>query len=66
MSHNSKIEWTAGHDRCPISLKPESIDAWLTPSAHNLETADRILDDKVQQYYQHQIPTQTCPPTIEG
>ncbi|QUP55421.1 hypothetical protein GO998_07675 [Ralstonia syzygii] len=45
----------SGHDRCPVPVKPESIDAWLNPSAQNLECADRILGDRVRPYYQHRV-----------
>lgn len=34
----------AGHDRCPVAIKVEHIDAWLNPDPHNLEAMDAILD----------------------
>ena len=41
----------AGHDRCPIAIKPENIDAWLNTDARDLEAADAILSDKLPVYY---------------
>jgi putative SOS response-associated peptidase YedK len=36
----------AGHDRCIIPIKSESIDAWLKPDATNLAAQYAILDDR--------------------
>ncbi|MCP1174391.1 SOS response-associated peptidase family protein [Ralstonia chuxiongensis] len=43
----------AGHDRCPIPIKPENIDAWLNPEARSLDAVDAILEDKLRPYYTH-------------
>ena len=43
----------AGHDRCPIPIKQEHIDAWLNPGPHNLDSSDAILNDKLQPHYTH-------------
>ncbi|WP_104657339.1 SOS response-associated peptidase family protein [Ralstonia insidiosa] len=43
----------AGHDRCPVPIKSEHIDAWLTPDARNLEVCDAILDDRPAIHYTH-------------
>ena len=42
-----------GHDRTIINLKPEHIDAWLTPEAGNLTAMFAIFDDKRHPYYEH-------------
>lgn len=44
----------AGHDRMPISLSHDSIEAWLNPA--DLALARRVLDDKRDATYQHFIP----------
>src|SRR6202166_5153813 len=36
----------AGHDRCIINLKPEHVDAWLTPERHTTEELQAILSDR--------------------
>ena len=43
----------AGHDRCPIPIKPENIDAWLNPEARGLDAVDAILEDKLLPFYTH-------------
>ncbi|CAE6712182.1 SOS response-associated peptidase family protein [Paraburkholderia nemoris] len=45
----------AGHDRCIIPIKPESIDAWLSPNASDLEAMYAILDDRDRPYYEHRL-----------
>ena len=45
----------AGHDRCIIPIKPESVDAWLNPSAGNLAALHAILDDRDRPYYEHRL-----------
>ena len=47
----------AGHDRCPIAIKPEHIDAWLNPDPRNLEASDAILSDMLPVYYTHRDAT---------
>ncbi|MFV8593065.1 SOS response-associated peptidase family protein [Ralstonia pseudosolanacearum] len=47
----------AGHDRCPIPIKPENIDAWLNADPGNLEASDAILSDKPPVYYTHRDAT---------
>lgn len=42
-----------GHDRCPIPLKPENVDAWLTPEGRTKEELQAILDDRVRHTYEH-------------
>lgn len=43
----------AGHDRCPVPIKPENLRAWLNPDASNLAALERILDDRARPYYEH-------------
>lgn len=45
----------AGHDRCIIPIKPENIDAWLTPDPANRVALQAILDDRDRPYYEHRI-----------
>lgn len=46
---------TAGHDRCIIPIKPENVDAWLTPDPKNLRDLYAILDDRQRPYYEHRL-----------
>jgi putative SOS response-associated peptidase YedK len=43
-----------GHDRCPIPLKPENMDAWLSPEGRTRELLQSLLDDRERPYYEHQ------------
>lgn len=43
----------AGHDRCPINIKPEHVDAWLTPKGRNVAELQQILSDIEKPYYEH-------------
>ncbi len=43
-----------GHDRCPIPIKFENLDAWLSPEGRSKEELQAILDDRVRHYYEHQ------------
>ena len=45
----------AGHDRCIIPIKPEHIDAWLSPDPKNLAAQYAILDDRERPYYEHRL-----------
>lgn len=45
----------AGHDRCIIPIKPESIDAWLKPDASDRPAMQAILDDRERPYYEHRM-----------
>ena len=45
----------AGHDRCVIPLKPESLDGWLRPDPKNLAALYAILDDRERPYYEHRL-----------
>jgi putative SOS response-associated peptidase YedK len=43
----------AGHDRCIINLKPEHVEAWLTPQGRSIEELQAILSDRAVSTYQH-------------
>lgn len=45
----------AGHDRCIIPIKPEHVDAWLTPDPDNRQALYAILDDRARPYYAHRL-----------
>ncbi len=45
----------AGHDRTIIQIKPEHIDAWLTPEGRSVEELQAILDDRPEAYYEHRL-----------
>jgi putative SOS response-associated peptidase YedK len=43
----------AGHDRCIINLKPEHIEAWLTPQGRSVEELQAMLSDRAVSLYEH-------------
>jgi putative SOS response-associated peptidase YedK len=45
----------AGHDRCIINLKPEHLDAWLTPESRTKKELQEILSDRAIPVFQHEI-----------
>jgi len=45
----------AGHDRCIISLKPEHVEAWLTPESRSREELQAILSDRVVPVFHHEV-----------
>lgn len=45
----------AGHDRCIIPIRPENIDAWLSPDPKSLAAQYAILDDRERPYYEHRL-----------
>jgi putative SOS response-associated peptidase YedK len=45
----------AGHDRCIIPIRPENIEAWLSPDPKNLAAQYAILDDRETPYYEHRL-----------
>lgn len=45
----------AGHDRCPINLKAEHLDAWLNPDPAKVDAQYAILDDRERPYYEHRL-----------
>jgi putative SOS response-associated peptidase YedK len=46
----------AGHDRCIINLKPEHVEAWLTPEGRSREELQGILSDREIPVIQHSVP----------
>ena len=44
-----------GHDRTIIQIKPEHIDAWLTPEGRPIEELQGILGDRPKAYYEHYV-----------
>ena len=38
-----------------INLKPEHLDAWLSPQGRPLEDMQRILSDRQTPYYEHEV-----------
>jgi putative SOS response-associated peptidase YedK len=45
----------AGHDRCIIPIKPEHVDAWLSPDPGDLAAQYAILDDRARPYYEYRM-----------
>ena len=45
----------AGHDRCIINLKPEQVDAWLTPEKRSPQELQAILSDRAVPVFHHEI-----------
>jgi putative SOS response-associated peptidase YedK len=45
----------AGHDRCIINLKPEHVEAWLTPDSRSRNELQNILSDRAVPVYQHEV-----------
>lgn len=45
----------AGHDRMIVSLRPENLEAWLTPAWRSAEELQRILSDREPAYYEHEL-----------
>ncbi len=45
----------AGHDRMIVNLKPEHVDAWVSPEGRSVEELQAILSDRQQPYYEHEV-----------
>jgi len=45
----------AGHDRCIINLRPEHVEAWLTPEQYDRAGLQTILSDRAVSTYEHAI-----------
>jgi putative SOS response-associated peptidase YedK len=43
----------AGHDRCIINLRPEHVDAWLTPENRSRRELQNLLSDRAVSTYLH-------------
>lgn len=48
----------AGHDRCPVPIQEEDIEAWLNPRPNDYANLYAILDRRVRPYYKHQVVQQ--------
>jgi putative SOS response-associated peptidase YedK len=44
----------AGHDRCIINLRPEHVEAWLTPQSRSAEALQAILRDRGASLFQYE------------
>ncbi|MEP6939001.1 MAG: SOS response-associated peptidase family protein [Rudaea sp.] len=44
-----------GHDRCIIPIRPENVDAWLSPQGRSLAELKAILDDRATPYFEHRL-----------
>ena len=38
-----------------VQLRPENVEAWLTPQGRTLDALDALLDDKARPYYEHRL-----------
>jgi putative SOS response-associated peptidase YedK len=45
----------AGHDRCIVPIRPERIDAWLSPDPRDLSAQQALLEDRARPYYEHRL-----------
>ena len=45
----------AGHDRCIINLKPEHVEAWLSPQNHSIGELQSMLSDRAVPMFQHEV-----------
>jgi len=43
---------TAGHNRCPITLKLENVNAWLTPEGKTSDELYALLDDRERPHFE--------------
>jgi len=44
----------AGHDRCIINIKPQNVDAWLTPEGRTAAELQAILSDRETPVYENE------------
>jgi putative SOS response-associated peptidase YedK len=45
----------AGHDRCIINLRPEHVEAWLTPQGRSRKELQQILSDRAVPVFRHEV-----------
>ncbi|MEO7206294.1 MAG: SOS response-associated peptidase family protein [Steroidobacteraceae bacterium] len=45
----------AGHDRCIINLKPEHVEAWLSPENRSTAELQSMLSDRAIPVFQHEV-----------
>lgn len=43
----------AGHVRCVIPVRPESVDQWSYPDGVNVRHLDAIMGDRARPFYEH-------------
>ena len=43
----------AGHDRCIVNLRPENVEAWLTPQGRSAAELQSLLSDRAIPLFQH-------------
>ncbi|MBM4251973.1 MAG: SOS response-associated peptidase [Deltaproteobacteria bacterium] len=46
----------AGHDRCPIILTADALDAWLHPEGRTARDMDELLTRRQRLTFKHQLP----------
>ncbi|MEN9835094.1 MAG: hypothetical protein RL011_1287 [Pseudomonadota bacterium] len=46
----------AGHDRCPIILNADALDAWLHPAGRSAKDMDQLLTRRQRLTFKHQLP----------
>jgi putative SOS response-associated peptidase YedK len=44
---------SAGHDRCIINLRPEQVEAWLTPEKRDRKELQALLSDRAVSTFEH-------------
>jgi putative SOS response-associated peptidase YedK len=45
----------AGHNRCPVAIKPQHVDVWLNPVGQSASTLLGVLEDPQRPYFEHRI-----------
>ena len=45
----------AGHDRMIVRIRPEDLDAWLSPDPSNLQAIYDLLDRRPRPFYRHRL-----------
>jgi putative SOS response-associated peptidase YedK len=48
-----------GHDRCPVPIQENDLDAWLDPDPKDTASLYAILDRRERPFYEHQLAQQT-------
>jgi hypothetical protein len=49
-----------GHDRCPVPILENDIDAWLDHDPTDVSSLYAILDRRVRPFYEHQVAQKTA------
>jgi len=45
----------AGHDRIIVNIRPENVQAWLTPQGRGDQALQQILEDRQRPFYDHVV-----------